>query len=189
MDANLDTCVAFTSVQEGGYSALYDDAGNWTGGAVGHGTLVGSNMGISAPTLVSWNPRVTVTPAYMRALPKTVQTAILGARYWNTNRCGELPSGIDLMMLDFGFNAGSRTAAMLLQEAVGFCSDDLDGSIGLATLGVVLQQPVATLISTLATMQGAHYAALHEARFEAGWLARTARRKAAALALVPFKIG
>ena len=54
MQTNFLTITEFTLGEEGLYQCLRADGGNWTGGLVGHGMLVGTMRGISAPTMVRW---------------------------------------------------------------------------------------------------------------------------------------
>ncbi|GAB6968451.1 hypothetical protein JCM25156A_24890 [Komagataeibacter kakiaceti JCM 25156] len=54
MQTNFLTVTSFTLDEEGLYQCRRDDAGNWTGGVVGHGHLVGTMRGISALTMVRW---------------------------------------------------------------------------------------------------------------------------------------
>jgi lysozyme family protein len=96
-----------------------------------------------------------------------------------------LPVGIDLSTFDFGVNAGTRRTAELLQQVLGFPSDQVDGSVGPETLQAVLKADLAGVIGGLAEHQAAYYRGLAEfARFGRGWLDRTERRRQAALAML-----
>ena len=184
MDTSFTAALAFTRTEEGGYTESAEDSGNWSSGVCGHGTLIGSNMGVGAPALVSWmGARFEVTSAYMRALPATTYQAIARARYWRTMGCDTLPAGLDLTVFDFGWNRGDGTSVRLLQGMVGAT---MDGDCGAGTLAAVAAYgPTSNLIADLCAAQTSSYHAL--ANFEAygaGWLARTKRRAAAAQALV-----
>lgn len=189
MDANLDACASFTFAQEGGYSLVHGDAGNWSLGAVGRGVPIGSNLGVSAPALIAYlrrvQPHTVVTPAYMRALPRTVATAIMSVGYWNPLRGCDLPSGIDMMAFDFGYNAGVETSATLLQQCLGLTGEDLDGSIGPETIAAASAADTGTVVNALASRQAAYYRALPQyATFGKGWIARTGKRQGAALGML-----
>ncbi len=67
---------------EGGYQNLKNDAGNWTGGKVGVGTLVGTKYGISAPTLQRFLGRP-VTKEDMMNLSYDVALIIYKKFYWD----------------------------------------------------------------------------------------------------------
>ena len=190
MDANLDACASFTFAQEGGYSSVRGDAGNWSLGVVGRGVPIGSNLGVSAPALIAYlrrvQPHTVVTAAYMRALPRSVATAIMSVGYWNPLRGCDLPSGIDMMTFDFGYNAGTETSAALLQQCLGFAGSDVDGSIGPATIAAAATADPAAVINALAARQAAYYRALPQYPvFGKGWIARTGKRQSTALGLVP----
>lgn len=179
--AKFQACVAFTlaRAQEGGYQQVYADAGNWSGGEVGVGRLIGTNMGISAPTLVSWMRGTLVTAYTMQNLPQPTAMAIYAARYWNVLRGDDLPPGVDLMLFDFAVTSGDSTSAKILQRIVG---TTVDGVIGEETLSATNAQSPVSLVPALAAAQGAYYRGLTRFPvFGADWLARTDRRKAEAL--------
>jgi len=56
--------------------------------------------------------------------------AIYRSLYWNPLRADALPPGGDLSVFDMGVNAGIWRSAWLLQRALGFTGDEVDGSIG-----------------------------------------------------------
>lgn len=164
-------CLAFTLREEGGYCDDPRDPGRAT------------NMGITLATLRAWTGNPRLTAADIRGIRRSVAAGIYRAEYWNKLRCDALPTGIDLMVFDFGVNAGAAGSARLLQTMLGFIGDDLDGCIGPQTLDAVAAYAPRTAIGTLAAAQVAHYRTLAEFDdFGAGWLARTGRRKTAALA-------
>ncbi|MCW4589401.1 hypothetical protein NO263_02210 [Gluconacetobacter entanii] len=113
MQTNFLTITSFTLGEEGLYQCRRDDAGNWTLGAIGHGNLVGTMRGISAPTMVRWtggNP-AQVTAKVMQSIDVPTFRAIARAFYWRALNCDLLPAGIDAMTFDFGFNAGMPSPA------------------------------------------------------------------------------
>ena len=84
-----------------------------------------------------------------------------------------------------GVNAGICRSARLLQRAIGFTGEEVDGSIGPETLGAAAKCDVRTLIDNLAARQSAYYRSLSDfPTFGAGWLNRTEARRRAALAMV-----
>ena len=101
--------------------------------------------------------------------------------------CGgdSLPAGVDLSTFDFGVNAGTRRSAELLQAALGLTGTEIDGCIGPATLQVAIKADPAQVIAALADRQAAFYRGLAEFdRYGHGWLARTERRRQAAIAML-----
>lgn len=118
---------------EGGYSGDRDDPGNWSGGKVGVGRLIGTKHGISAPTLIA-NSNFKVNPEHMKALTRDEAIRIYKAQYWDTVRGDDLPAGIDYCVYDFSVNSGPGKAVRVLQEVVGA---RMDGVIGPATLSAI----------------------------------------------------
>ena len=91
------------------------DSGNWTSGQVGVGDLVGSNMGVGAPALLLWmGPGARITADQMRKLALPTYETIARCHYWSPLDCSTLPSGIDLMVFDFGWNRGVTTCLNIL---------------------------------------------------------------------------
>ncbi|NHO33311.1 glycosyl hydrolase 108 family protein [Acetobacter fallax] len=120
MKQNADLSFDFTEKHEGRYSGRRDDGGNWTGGRMGHGTFAGSMRGISAPLLAEWlGDAALVDAARMKAVTAAEFRVIARAKFWNTLWCDRLPSGVDLMMFDFGFNAGVHGALTELSGLFG----------------------------------------------------------------------
>jgi lysozyme family protein len=162
-------CLAFTLKEEGGFVDDPRDPGGAT------------NMGITLATLRLWRDDAGLGAEALRALTHEAAAGIYGAHYWNRMRCDGLPAGVDLMVFDFGVNAGAGRAALLLQDIVGAAAD---GFIGAGTLRLVARNEPAALTERLAARQEAHYRALPGfATFGRGWLARTARRQATALGM------
>ena len=109
----LQACLAFTLHHEGGYQARPNDRGNWF-----DGRLIGTNRGISAPTLAAWmgqDRAESLTAEDMRALSEGDARAIYAAHYWNPVRGDDLVAGLDLMLFDLAVLAGPRRSVMILQ--------------------------------------------------------------------------
>ncbi|GAN97577.1 hypothetical protein Geu3261_0208_010 [Komagataeibacter europaeus NBRC 3261] len=184
MQSNFQTITDFTQGKEGLYQRIRNDAGNWTLGSVGHGNLVGTMRGISAPTMVRWmgGDPSKVTAAVMQGIDIPTFRAIARAFYWRPLNCDLLPAGIDAAVFDFGFNAGIRVAARQLQAAAGLKGADVDGDIGPRTIAAVLDATAGgntpRLIASLFDMQTAFY---RQCRLFPecgdGWIDRTIRRE------------
>jgi lysozyme family protein len=168
--ADFAPVIAFTLQAEGGFVDDPQDPGGAT------------NMGITLATLAEWRGTA-CTAADVRALTQAEATAIYAARYWNAVCGSDLPAGLDLMVFDFGVNAGVSASARLLQRVAGV---EQDGDIGPDTIkasacGLAV---LRSRIASLGALQAEYYRGLAGfAVFGAGWLARTTRRQAAALAL------
>lgn len=185
---NFDACFTFTVGAEGKYSCRANDSGNWTGGEVGAGRLVGSCYGISAPTLIDWlgiKNAYLVTPIYMQNLSLPMAKTIYNVKYWNALRGEALPLGTDIVVFDFGVNAGCHQSAHELQEVVGA---DADGIIGPMTLAAVnhFWSTDEVLISSLIAAHDRFYNILGGSDLK-GWLNRQAALKSVALDMVGVK--
>src|ERR1700761_1361483 len=135
--SDFDTCLAFTLAEEGGYQCLANDPGNWTGGHLGVGELIGTCRGISAPVLAAWmSPaeRPALSPRLMAALPQALAATIYGSQFWLPCGGPSLPPGVDLMVFDHAVNCGVRASVRLLQAAVVV---EPDGYCGPHTLAAV----------------------------------------------------
>ena len=142
----LQSCLAFTRSEEGGFQNEIADSGNWW-----QGKLLGTYAGISAPTLAAWvGPECAakLTADDMRALDDATISAIYAANYWNVVRGHDLPLGVDLMVFDFGVTAGPGTSAKLLQAALRHAGFDvvIDGHIGPRTLAAAATASAAAII-------------------------------------------
>ena len=117
-------------------------------------------------------------PAY-----RTNRQGDLPVALWNPLRADALPAGVDLSVFDMGVNAGIWGSARLLQRAVGFTGEEVDGCIGPETLAAAGKWDPRTLVNDLAKQQLAYYRTLSDfPTFGTGWLNRTEARRKAALA-------
>lgn len=185
----LTAATAFTRQEEGGYTADSRDSSNWGGGIIGHGGLIGSNMGVGAPALIEWmGPKFTVTAAYMKTLPLAAYNAIASARYYRPLACDKVPPGVALMNFDYGWNRGIGNAGRQFQEALALPEDEWDGDIGPATLAsFATVTDLSAFINRLGDIQIDHYKQLSNFNiYGKGWLARSERRITAALAMLPL---
>lgn len=170
----LASCLEFTFPEEGGFSNDLDDQGGAT------------NMGITRATLADWRGHP-VTLEDVRDLTKSEATAIYGTKFWMPVRGDDLTPGIDLMLFDYGVNQGPHIAVKQFQLLLGFTGQEVDGWLGPKTLlamkgGLSSKAAIWVTISDLALAQEARYRTRPTFwKFGNGWLARTARRKAAAL--------
>jgi len=167
------TCLAFTLREEGGYVDNPADPGGAT------------NMGITLTTYRDWSDNPGLGPSQVQDMTERTVRAIYQSLYWNPLRADALPGGVDLSVFDMGVNAGIWRSARLLQRALGFSRDEVDGCIGPETLGAASRADARSLINDLATRQADYYRSLDDYDiFGAGWLNRTEARRAAALAML-----
>ncbi len=110
---------------EKGLSLDPKDPGNWTGGRVGVGELLGTKYGIAANTY----PDVDI-----RNLTLDKAKAIYYRDWWLKIGADELHSAIVFQLWDFAINASMSTAKRALQRAARVADD---GKIGPITLRAV----------------------------------------------------
>jgi lysozyme family protein len=173
MADRYDICVAFTLREEGGY---VDDPAD-PGGA--------TNMGITLATYREWSDDPHLGDIQVKDMALKTARAIYRSRYWNPLRADALPPGVDLSVFDMGVNAGIWRSARLLQQALGFTGEEVDGSIGPETLAAADRFDARTLVINLVDRQTAYYRSLvNFPIFGTGWLRRTQARRNAALAMI-----
>jgi lysozyme family protein len=135
-----------------------------------------TNMGITYRTLAEWRHEP-VSIEDVRLLSEAEAGAIYEAHYWTPLRCDALPRGVDLMVFDFGVNAGVAQAARTLQRCLGLPPD---GIVGPATIRAAFTAPVE-LIGRLAEARLDYYRRLPTwPAFGKGWASRVADVKARA---------
>lgn len=161
--SNFENCLDLVFGREGGFSDHPRDNGGPT------------QFGITLATLKSWRKaqgdQKEVTIEVLKALTKDEANAIYRNRYWNPLRADDLPKGVDLIVFDFGVNAGPGTAAKMLQKIVGA---DPDGAIGPATLRCVALMKPRDIIDEMARRRIDYYKGLDDwDAFGNGWTNRT----------------
>lgn len=127
--------VTLLDPSEGALSLDPHDPGNWTGGKVGVGALVGTQFGISAAA----HPDVDI-----RHLTLEQANLIRRERYWDEVRGDELPPPLAIMLADAAYLSGPEDAIITLQRQLGFTGALVDGSFGPLTmrrLELVLARP------------------------------------------------
>ena len=122
-----------------------------------------TNMGVTLATLREWS-----------------DDPSLGA-----NQVQDMSLRTARAIYDFGVNAGIWHSARLLQRALRFTGDEVDGSVGPETLAAAAKADTRLLVDDLAERQSAFYRGLADFPiFGRGWLTRTEERKRAALAMI-----
>lgn len=156
--AKFQRCADIVFAAEGGFVDHPRDPGGAT------------NLGITIGTLRDWRGEE-VTVEDVRNLTREEAREIYRVRYWNPLNCDALPPGVDLVVYDFGVNAGPVRAAKMLQKLVG-AKDD--GAIGAVTLAAVGTRDVADLIRAFSAQRLEYYRALDTwETFGKGWTNRT----------------
>ncbi|HEX2554263.1 MAG TPA: glycosyl hydrolase 108 family protein [Microvirga sp.] len=110
MRENLQRALAEVFGHEGGFTNDKRDPGNWTGGKVGAGRLLGTKYGIAANSYPHLDiPRLTLAQA----------AEIYARDYWGPAGCDRLFAGVDLAAFDLAVNSGVGRVRQLLPKAVG----------------------------------------------------------------------
>lgn len=125
--ADFATAFAELLGNEGGFTLNAKDPGNWTGGKVGSGLLIGTVWGLSAPVLVKHG--FAANPGAVRAITKAQAEPIAKAEYWDVYLCDEMPQRVAFEVLDIAYNGGHT--AEWLQKAV---HANVTGKVDSATL-------------------------------------------------------
>jgi lysozyme family protein len=144
---------------DGKLSTDPNDPGNYTGGKVGGGKLVGTRFGISAAAF----PNVdiaTITYGQAQALAKQ--------RYWDPYSCDQLNPVVGWMIFDAAYNGGHP--AQWLQAAIGAT---VDGVIGAQTIAAVRNKPLASVVLRFMASREDYWTTCGAWRDEgAGWIHR-----------------
>lgn len=173
--SKFQKCFEIVLAREGGFSNHPDDKGGPT------------NLGITLRVLTEWRNKdrdddVEVTIDDVRNLTRDEAREIYRTRYWNLLQCDELPKGVDLVVFDFGVNAGPSRSATMLQKIIGA---DADGSIGPVTIGACKLMPSRDIITKMSEERLEYYKKRpNAATFLNGWTNRTEVVKRAALEML-----
>lgn len=102
--SNFAACDKKRRKYEGGMSRDPNDPGNWTGGKVGVGSLLGTKYGIAANSY----PNVDIPN-----LTEAQAAAIFKRDYWDKVAGDQQPVGVDLCVYDIAVNSGAGRARQL----------------------------------------------------------------------------
>jgi lysozyme family protein len=114
----FDTCIDRLLSHEGGYTDNRNDPGNWTGGRIGVGKLVGTKFGIAANTYPTLD---------IRNLTRAQAVEIYYRDFWLAIGADKLPGAVAFSALDGAVNSGVRRSVQWLQQAAGIADDGLYG--------------------------------------------------------------
>jgi lysozyme family protein len=114
--ANFEIADKLTRTSEGGYSDHREDGGNWTGGKIGVGILIGTKYGISAPVLMIYLGKVPTLSA-MKNLSSETVTKIYNKNYWKAIKGDEIINqAIANQIYDMAVTSGPGTAIKLAKR-------------------------------------------------------------------------
>lgn len=112
-----------TSFHEGGFQKIKSDHGNWTGGKVGKGKLIGTKYGISAAQYPDED---------IPNLSKARAKHLFKRDYWDKNKLDSIPAKYRLLYYDMVVNHGPFYSTKMLQRAINKNGGNLkiDGKLG-----------------------------------------------------------
>jgi lysozyme family protein len=117
MQANYEKCLETILHHEGGYVNHPKDPGGET------------NLGVTKRVYEDFGGEKDMKDLLIEDV-----APIYEKNYWGRMKCGDMPSGLDLCVFDFGVNAGTGRSAKYLQTMIGTVAD---GGIGPNTLGAL----------------------------------------------------
>ncbi|MBY3038961.1 glycoside hydrolase family 108 protein [Rhizobium laguerreae] len=168
---SFPACLAITFAYEGGLSMDRADPGNWTGGAVGKGTLKGTKYGVSAAAFPNLD---------IRNLTLKDVEPIYKAKYWDKVGGDELPAGFDLAVWDYGVNSGPARA---LRDAQAVTGAPVDGKLGPTTIAKAAKAGVREIQALCRRRLGYMQSLKIWKTYKKGWSARVANVEAKAVAM------
>jgi lysozyme family protein len=159
-------------ISEGGYQNDPKDTGNWY-----MGKLIGTNWGISAPTLGGYLGRIP-TAQEMKTLAKATAVAILKTNYWTANNFDRLKNqSVATMLYDGVVNHGNSAMRKLVERVLSrfrksLASYKVFTKEGIDILNTLNQKE---LFSALKNARKTKYESLNNSRYLKGWLNRLER--------------
>jgi lysozyme family protein len=164
MTDNFDTFIRRILDHEGGYTNNPKDPGNWTGGKVGQGRLLGTKFGIAANTYPNVDiPGLTIEKA----------SAIYRRDYWIASGADRMPPAVGFQLLDGAINSGVKRSVQWLQQAVGVTADGVVGPRTIAAVGAM--DPADVVLMMLAARLAFMADLTSWADFGRGWARRIAQ--------------
>jgi lysozyme family protein len=174
-DDGFAAALAAVLAHEGGYQAMPDDPGNWTGGKIGAGALKGTKFGITAASYPALD---------IASLTQVDAAAIYRRDFWDRWGFARLPPPLAAKLFDAAVNLGVGPAVQALQRALRAAGAPSaaarvaeDGMLGPKTLGAAASLAPERVLPALREALAGHYRLVAarnpaQARFLAGWLAR-----------------
>ncbi len=107
--------------------------------------------------------------------------SIYRAKYWDAQRCDELPAGVDYAVIDYGVNSGIARSKKVLQRVIGVAAD---GVLGPQTMRAVMSADSKIVIVAICDERLRFLKALRTwPVFGKGWQRRVIEVRAMSLAM------
>lgn len=154
---------------EGGYSNLAADPG----GPTNHGITL-------ADAKLYWKKNATA--ADVKAMPLEVAKTIYRKRYWDAQRCDDLPCGVDYAVFDYGVNSGIGRSGKVLRRKLGL--PDTTSVVTIDVIVAAMKAKPATLAANICDERLAFLKSLKTwPTFGKGWGRRVAGVRAISLTM------
>jgi len=128
-----------------------------------------------------WKPNATA--ADVRAMPLAIAKNIYRQRYWDIQKCDQLPSGVDYTIFDYGVNSGIGRSGKVLRRVLGM--SDATHVVTPEVLAACAKRDPNQLVRAI---NGERINFLHRLRtwpvFGKGWGRRVAEVQAVSLAMI-----
>jgi lysozyme family protein len=169
MKATYDVCLPLLLAHEGGYTNHPSDPGGPT------------NFGITIHDYRKY-VKADATSADVRAMSLAEAERIYRARYWNVQRCDELPAGVDYAIFDYGVNSGIGRSGKVLRRILKL--PDSSSVVTDAVIAAARTADAETLVRAICDERLRFLQSLKTwPAFGKGWGRRVAQVKSAALAM------
>jgi lysozyme family protein len=169
MKSTYEVCLPLLLAHEGGYTNHPSDPGGPT------------NFGI---TIFDYRKYVkpAASAADVRAMTVDEAKRIYRVRYWDAQRCDELPTGLDYVVFDYGVNSGVGRSARVLRRLLRLA--DRPATISDDVIAAVHAADAITLVTMICDERLRFLRALRTwPVFGSGWSRRVTEVKATALAM------
>lgn len=170
---NFDASLKVVLIHEGGFVNHPRDPGGAT------------NLGVTKATWEAWKGKK-VSIDDMKKLTQKDVTPLYKKNYWDKVKGDQLPSGLDLVVFDFGVNAGPSRAVRYLQLVVGTKDDGIIGPNTLKAVDVYIKRTsVKQAVLDYSSMREKYYKSLKTfSTFGRGWLRRVEEVKNTAIKMI-----
>lgn len=170
---NFDASLKVVLIHEGGFVNHPRDPGGAT------------NLGVTKATWGAWKGKK-VSIDDMKKLTQKDVTPLYKKNYWDKVKGDQLPSGLDLVVFDFGVNAGPSRAVRYLQLVVGAKDDGIIGPNTLKAVDAYIKRTsVKQAVLDYSAMREKYYKSLKTfSTFGRGWLRRVEEVKNTAIKMI-----
>ena len=168
--ADFSVSQGLVKTAEGGLSMNPKDPGNYTGGAIGSGVLIGTNYGISAPVLSAYLGR-TATADDMKNLTYDTALAIYKKNYWDKIQGDQINSQSNANLIyDSAVNQGVGKISGIVSDTLGLPHST---SFNSAMVSQLNAQDPQKVFDAIKSARGASYNS--SSPFYQGWMSRLSK--------------